>query len=242
MMMKFVLTIWSLIGCGISPLLAQDADDGAREASGGRLVWIVATAIPDGLENPASVMAGEDIHEVLLSKRMAGNAVKIPADGMIRMVRQIPNPEDNSKDPVYQTLAGARIPDGVNKALMILVPRDKPAEDGSIFRTRVQDLADFRGGDTLYLNLTTVRIAVQLGEDKIGLKPGQTRIHEARDLDQSTNKAISYHFFHPEREEWKLLSASTVVLRPTRREICIFSWDPRYKRVNYHGITFPVTQ
>jgi hypothetical protein len=29
-------------------------------------------------------------------------------------------------------------------------------------------------------------------------------------------------------------------MQPTRREICIFSWDPQYNRVDYHGITFAV--
>jgi hypothetical protein len=53
---------------------------------------------------------------------------------------------------------------------------------------------------------------------------------------------IRYSYFHPVIKVWKMLSASTVVLRSTRREIWIFSWDPRFKRVDYHGITFPVTQ
>jgi hypothetical protein len=52
--------------------------------------------------------------------------------------------------------------------------------------------------------------------------------------------AVSYSYFHPEKNEWKVLSASTIVLYPTRREICIFSWDPRFKRMDYHGITLPV--
>lgn len=38
-----------------------------------------------------------------------------------------------------------------------------------------------------------------------------------------------------------LLRASPVVLLPTRREICIFSWDPRFGRIDYHGLTFPVS-
>jgi hypothetical protein len=38
-----------------------------------------------------------------------------------------------------------------------------------------------------------------------------------------------------------MLSASTIVLQSTRREICIFSWDVSLERVDYHGITFPVT-
>jgi hypothetical protein len=51
---------------------------------------------------------------------------------------------------------------------------------------------------------------------------------------------IRYRYFHPVENEWKMLSASTVGIMPTRREICIFSYDERFKRIDYHGITFPV--
>jgi hypothetical protein len=47
-------------------------------------------------------------------------------------------------------------------------------------------------------------------------------------------------FQSPSDAVW--LSASTVVLQSTRREICIFSWDAGLERVDYHGITFPVTE
>ena len=60
-------------------------------------------------------------------------------------------------------------------------------------------------------------------------------------MSKPENMPIMYQFHDPEAGKWKLITASTVVLRPTRREICIFSWDERYQRVDYHGITFPVT-
>ena len=39
-----------------------------------------------------------------------------------------------------------------------------------------------------------------------------------------------------------MISASTIVLYPKRREICIFSWDTRFNRIAYHGLTFPVEE
>ena len=53
---------------------------------------------------------------------------------------------------------------------------------------------------------------------------------------------IRYNYFHPVQQKWKMLSASTIVLYSTRRDICIFGWDPKYDRIEKHGITFPVTQ
>lgn len=223
----------------LAPLPARAAEDGKPDKPAGRRVWFVATSIPDGIDNPIQVMIGKDVTEVTLSKRMASNAVKIPADGLIRVVKPAPTPEAEDK-PTFVTLAEARIPDSVTQALIILVPAPKE-EAPLVFRTKVQDLAAFTGGDTLYMNLTSVNVAVQVGEKKIPLKPGAVRIYDAPRLQKPVNTPISYHFFNPKQERWRLLSASTVVLRPTRREICIFSWDPRYKRLDYHGVTFPVT-
>ena len=81
-----------------------------------------------------------------------------------------------------------------------------------------------------------------MGETKLGLEPGKSRIYEAPRLDKVENTPIAYHYFDPNDDDWVLLSASTVVLRPTRREICVFSWDPRYRRIDYHGITVPVVR
>ena len=49
-----------------------------------------------------------------------------------------------------------------------------------------------------------------------------------------------YEFYHPERKKWKMLTASTVVLRPTRREICIFNKGSRLGNIKKHKILFPV--
>lgn len=235
------MVFWLMCLFGVASLPAQE-EEGVEPAKPqrGRLAWFAATAIPEGLANPVQVLIGEDLEEVMLTKRMASGPVKIPADGLVRLVRKEPNPAEPGK-PAYVTLAQARIPEGVQQALLILVPAAPKEGSEVVFQVKVQDLAEFKGGDSLYLNLTTLNVAVQMGDKRLGMKPGDKVIHSAGKLEKSTNTAVSYHFFHPQQEQWKLLSASTVVMRPTRREICIFSWDPRFNRVDYHGITFPVT-
>ncbi len=51
---------------------------------------------------------------------------------------------------------------------------------------------------------------------------------------------LSYNYRLPQEKEWKNITSSTVVVMPTRREICIFSADPEYGSITYHGVTFPV--
>jgi hypothetical protein len=235
-MKKIYLGLWAGI-CAVSPLVAQDDDDGKKPAKG-RVAWFVYTSMPEGLENPVSVMSGKDVTEMTLSKRSPSQPVKIPADGILRIVRKVENPE-NPATPSYLTLAQANIAEGVSKALIILIPVE-PNPKGQVFQAKVQDLAAFKGGDWLYLNMTKLRVGVDMGRTSIEIKPGEARIYNSPPLPEPVNVAIRYNYYHPVKEQWKMLSASTIALYPTRREICIFSWDPHYERIQKHGITFPV--
>ena len=233
------LTALFLLG---SLLHAQEADEqeGGKKKTG-RLAWIITTHIPGDLENPVKVLIGEDLTKVTLSKRSPSQPVKIPKSGIIQIVKQVPSPEEPS-ELMYVPLARVRISEDVKKALIILVPTGKQKDSSLIFHSSVKNLAGFRGGESLYINLSKLDVAVRLGGKSIALKPGDIKVHSVKDIKIPTNMAISYHYMHPTLKKWKLISASTVVVRPTRREICIFSWDTRFKRLNYHGITFPVTR
>lgn len=224
-------------------LLPPVHDSGGQEedVERGRRAWFVASSIPEQVENPIQVLAGSELHEVTLSRRMVGNPVRIPADGLIQVVRPLEGGEQDG-EPAWQTIASARIPEGVNQALIFLVPAPQPGrEDGRVFLTSVQDLAGFQGGDYLFLNLSPLNIAVQLGDERKQVAPGGSAVSRAPRLREPVNLPVSYHFQDRSAGEWRLISASTVVRLPTRREICIFSWDPRFERINYHGVTFPVS-
>lgn len=217
---------------------AQEQPAAENQPARGRVAWFVCTAIPDGLENPVAFMSGKDLGQVTLSKRSPSEPVKIPEDRIVRLVRKIPNPEDPEK-PKYLTLAQATVPEGVQKAIFILVPTaQKPGE--MVFNTKVQDLAKFKNGDWMYLNLTKLDVRVDMGKTVIPLKSGATALFDAAAYKEPTNLPIRYSFYRPEEQQWQMLSASTVVIYPTRREMCIFSWDEEFNRINYHGITLPL--
>ena len=228
----------ALLMLGTMTLFAQAAGEEKEKEVRGRKVWFVATHMPKDLENPLTVMVGENFHEVGISKRRASKAVALEDQQVVRVVRIIDNPV-KPESPAISVLAETSIPASMRQALVILIPAKKEGED-TRFHIKVQDLTKFRGGDYLFLNLTPTKVAVQLGEKKLGIAPGQTTIYDASSIKKSTNATVQYHYFNESRNDWQLISASTVVLRPTRRELCIFSWNERYRRIDYHGITFPV--
>ena len=183
-------------------------------------------------------MVGKKFHQVPLSKRRASQSVPLGGEEVVRLVRQIPKP-DKPGEFTISVLAQWTVPAKMREALVILIPARIPNSDIQ-FHAKVQDLAKYRGGDYLFLNLSPTNVAVQLGDKKIGIAPGETTIYDASSIRESTNAAVQYHFFDLTKQKWQMISASTIVLRPTRRELCVFSWSDRYQRMSYHGITFPV--
>lgn len=224
----------------ILPLVAQTETDTEKRDATGRTAWFACLAKPDDLENPVKVLAGEKLTELDLPQYMASKAVKIPTDGIIRIVRMVPDPANPAK-PKYLVLAEAKIPESVREALVILNPLAKPEGD-LLFLTKVQDLASFKGGDRLYINLSDTNIRVRLGKTTVPVAPARSNIYESPKLAEPANMPIMYEFYHPLRKEWKILSASTIVLRPTRREIFVFNNGTRLGNIKKHGILFPVPQ
>ena len=235
--MRNTLLITSLFVLGILQVAGQSGGERAKKPV--RSAWFACiAAIPDGVENPVNVMGGKDITEVEIPRYMASEPVEIPEDGILRIVRAIPDPEKPGETK-YLVLAQAAIPAHVREALIILSPLPKPEGD-LVFLAKVQDLASFKGGDRLFINMSTSQIRVNLGNDKVIVAPGQADIYEAPRLAKPTNTPIMYEFFATQDKKWKLITASTVVLRPTRREICVFNSGTRVGNIKKHKILFPV--
>ena len=156
------------------------------------------------------------------------------------MVNPIPILTEEGK-PSYEVYVSAMIPEGVKESLIILVP--VPNLKAPLkFKARVVDLDKFRGGNALFVNITKLEIGVSLGTKKISLKTGQIEIIDIGEFKGSKNVTVSYHYRLPKEKEWKLLSASTVALRSSLREILIFSYNTKMGQADYHGITFYVDQ
>jgi hypothetical protein len=238
--MKKFLLCWCLAFCTASVLFAQEDESAEKRQAKGRVAWFVYTSMPEGLENPVSVMSGKNISQVVLSKLSPSDPVKIPADGILRIVRKVENPKDPAK-PEYLTLAQATVPEDVSNAMIILMPVAK-SSNGLLFQTKVQDLAALKGGDCMFLNMTNLKIGIELGTAKLLIEPGQVKTHNPLGTSQKASLPIRVSYFHPERQEWAMITASTVAIYSTRRELCIFNWDKRFNRVDYESITFPVAQ
>ena len=91
----------------ISPSTAAPGPEGKKKTQG-RAAWIVQTGIPAGMDNPVKVLVGKKIEMLTLSNRVAAGPVKIPQDGLIRLVKEVPHPEKGPchHDPTEGTRCG----------------------------------------------------------------------------------------------------------------------------------------
>ncbi|BCX46262.1 hypothetical protein HAHE_01700 [Haloferula helveola] len=232
-LLSLVLSLGTAVG-----LVAQEAETGSEErAPRGRVASFVFTSLPEGFENPVTVLAGKEVSEVLLSKFSPSDSVKVPADGILRIVRQVENAAA-AETPQYQTLAQASVPESVSKAVVILMPMAENPQ-GLLFKTQVLDLDAYKGGESMFLNMTNFRIGIELGKSKFVVEPGKLRSHNPLGSERSASLPIRLSYFHPTREEWSMITASTVALYSTRRELCIFNWDANFNRVDYESLTLP---
>jgi hypothetical protein len=234
--MKLILHMLLIVSMQVQAEPSIDNEDESKLA--GRLAWFAYSHLPETVQNPVKIISGKDLLLVTLSKRRVSEPVKIPQDGVLRLVREEPDPDKPGK-MLLITIAEALIPQEVKEALVILIPLSKP--DGNrLFRTKIQTLEEFRGGDWLFMNLTNAEIGIRLGGVNTLVKPNGIGIRSNRDLSGPVNMDFNYNYKLAGETEWRLLTASTTVVMPSRREICIFSVNPHNSRISYNGLTFPV--
>ena len=236
--MKTVAAMKWLCACLAALFLTAFVHAQQQPKLGARKAWFALTFDVPEEHNPASILVGSDVVEVILNQRQVGRPIQIPKDGMIRFIEQ-GEVDPATNKPKITVLGKAVIPEKIRNALVILSPTPEK-EAPLIYRTSVQDLGRFQGGNIMYLNLTNTKVAVTIGDERLIVDPARRQIHVPPKRNAPFAAPVSYHFQDPADKRWKLLSASTIAVNPKRREICVFSPDPRFNRINYRGIMFPV--
>lgn len=191
------------------------------------------------MANPVKVISDKETQMLTMSNDMSSGPVKVPSDGVVRLVKELPK-VDGMTIPAYRTLAQAVVPKEVQKALVIMSPAPGRTPDGPVFATKVLSLADFHGGDFLYLNLTSSTIGVEVGKHKFSLKPGSIKIQDVTEIDVLGSVPYRYSYLDEKTTQWMPLNASMTITTPTRREVLIFSVSEDGESIRCNSITVPV--
>jgi len=138
---------------------------------------------------------------------------------------------------LYENLSLSILPEGVREALIVLVPRKEGAE-GLRFNSKVIDLAKFKGGGVLYVNLVSTNIGIKIGEQKALVKPGGMEFINPLDQNEKGVMPVAFYYEVPKEKEWKLMTSSKMALYESRREICIFFYNANIENVDFRGIPF----
>jgi hypothetical protein len=237
-LMKKILQLMILCFVFLSFSFAQNSGESPASEPKGKVARFVYTSLPEGVTNPISIMHGEELVKVHLSLRSPSETVKIPADGIIRIVSEQPNPEDPTK-PKMVSIGLAKVPETISNFLVILIP-SSDKKNGMLLQTKVVDFANYKGGNNLFLNMSRMKIAVDFAKTSIEIDPSEHKIYDAPATLNPESVQMRFRFLDPETKKWQVITGSTIVMYPTRREMCIFGWDAEFNRINYRGITIPV--
>jgi hypothetical protein len=228
-----------LLLVSIQWVCAQEATDGKRETAG-RKAWIFATTMPDDVDNPLKVLAGEKLQEVRIYSRSMGQPVELDETGMVRAVKEVPG-EDGKM--VYENLSQTQVPEGMREALIVLVPK-KAGADGLRFKSKVIDLARFKRGGCLYVNLVSTKIGVTLGDLKTVIAPGKMEFINPLGNKDKAVKQVQFFYESPkgDKGEWKLMTSGKMAIYKSRREICVFFYNEQIENVDFRGIPFMIPE
>jgi hypothetical protein len=230
---NYIICFGILILFACQWVCAQTAPEKTKEVRG-RKAWLVATSMPDDVSNPLKILSDGKLNEVKIYLRSIVQPVKVDETGIVQAVKEVVS---ENGQVTYENLSLSTLPEGVREALIVLVPRKKGAA-GLRFDSKVIDLAEFKGGGCLYVNLVSTKIGIAMGEHKALVKPGEMKFINPLGEEEKVAKLVSFFYEVPKDEKWKLMTSFKKGIFRSRREICIFFYNEEIENVDFRGIPF----
>jgi len=183
------------------------------------------------------VFSDKKLHKIPIHLRSIGNAVPVDETGLVCAVKEI---TDENGEINYLNHSQSTVPEGLQEPLIVLEPKTDE-NDGLKFRSKVIDLSKFKKGGCLYINLTSTKIGITIGDHKTVVTTGGMKFINPLDQ-QKKNDVLPVRFFYEvpkeSKDEWKLMTSSKMAIYESRREICIFYYNEAIENVDFRGIPF----
>lgn len=201
----------------------------------------VAPESPESLWMAFKKKSTVNLVEIPLSTRSPGQPVKL-SPGNTRVI--LGQKTGNEETPI-EAQAIVNVPAEVRRGIALLIPNGK--KQGLRYHAHVIDEADYKYGDVYLLNLTTNPFQVRIAGRKINLTKGKSYIYKPSNREKAVNAPVQIYCKFSNTgttiEKWRLVTASTWRLRPTRKEFCVFYWNTQMGRPAIKALTaFPPVQ
>ena len=123
-----------------------------------------------------------------------------------------------------------------SRQLLLLVRKGQTNADGLEVIAIDSRKSQFDGGKFLYMNVSKVAIAGQIGEQKIALKPGSYSIIKPKP-DRGARKNLCHvSFAYSVNKKWKVFSSTVWPIHKDARALVFFYQDPTTKRLRLQAI------
>lgn len=173
----------------------------------------------------------ETFQEVRLSKaNIVGPMPAVILNGALHVHAKPVTIDGKVTHPVLSTV---KIPSGVSRALVILLP--DPKNTAQPYRSLVinQDVKDFKLGAYRLLNLSPHAIRGSISKEYVEVKPGGIQ-----DLEPSgkPGAVVPIRFEYYDKDRWNLLTETRSAIRKDRRWLTCIYQDPATGRMNLRSI------
>lgn len=175
--------------------------------------------------------AGEESEIILSRANIVGPIHTVMTDGVIQLHAH--GEPDANGEPTRIPVASARVPNGIDRALIVLLPNapDAPTPYRAIafdHNHRAFPLGTYR-----ILNLSAFPVRGAIGSQRVAVQPGQKADLALRGQPGSV---VPVRFEYFENESWALLTETRSAVREDRRWLLCLYRDPANGRFNMRSI------
>jgi hypothetical protein len=141
------------------------------------------------------------------------------------------SPPDPAATKLPPPAATVRIPGSIRSAALLFLPSSET--DQYVIMAIDADKLSFRGGDQRFVNLTRLPIAIDLGGNRVALKPGAS---QALRFPGTDRRRLALQLFNQQGDTWHRFSSTRITADPRIRRLVLCYYDPAEKRVRSRAI------
>lgn len=184
-----------------------------------------------GYEKVQIMTGATAFEEIQLSKaNIVGPVTAVAVDGALRICDK---PVTVDGKVTYPLLCTAKLPAGIQRALVILFPAPKDSKEPYRSLVLNHDLQDFPLGVYRLINISPHPVRGAIARNYIEAKPGGVANLEPAG-EPGTVVPVRFEFFDQER--WNLLTETRCAIRKDRRWLTCIYQDPATGRMNIRSI------
>ena len=217
------MRIWHFTNCLAALVLALSASC-LRAQEGMTLRFLAFPKSP--APQPVELLVGEG-KTILVDTpgHELSTAYRVPVMGMLSVGKTIQSEEGGA---VFESYGSAKAL-GVREQIVLLLRKGEAHSDGFVVLPVDASSIHFSGASFLFLNASSLDVAGLVGDQKLVLKPGQTRLVKPSPSHKDSGCQVTFSYLR--KDKWKTIFDTRWPASDKFRSIVFFYQDPKTGRL-----------